>query len=572
MLLIKYFVYKKTKRNLKDIKETWPLWRYERLKTDIADKNFRKLTENYLKWKYLYDPIFATNLGIAEYDKFLSDYSIEAREGNIKKLFEFQNEAEKILESQLSSENRIDRFLLLRDIKLLLIKLRKIKHRENNPMTYLEDCFEGIYSLMTRTWRPPEYTAEMILHRLKEISKVFREGKKNLKYPPPVFLKLTLNSIKEGIDFIDTVNKNFGRVSPVFEKDFEKFSKEAKSAFVDFEKFLTEDLEPGKEYSYALGKELFSEVLKVDYTLDKDVEEILEGGKISLKRAEKGLREAAEKIEPGEKWQNIYKKMRSEVPKSSKLLRQYEDYVKDAKKFLLKNNLITIPDDISIKVIETPKFMMPIIPIAAYKPPGPYDNYQAGNFWVTPLSKNGEVLYEHNIYFSKITAFHEAYPGHHLQCCLSNRQESLFRKQTYSDVTGEGWALYCEEMMEETGYLNSDKMVMARLAGLLTRAARVFMDVGLHTKTLTIEEGAKLFTDRGLFSEETAIAEVEAFAPYPGQAASYVTGMLEIMNLREEYKKLKGKDYSLKEFHDRLLSCGALPLRVIKHIMINEDL
>jgi len=544
----------------------------------MENKAFENLIDEYLKWKYNFNPTFASYLGLSSYDSSFRNFTKEAQYDALEKLGAFKIKTEKMATEGLKKDNKIDRVLLLRDIELLIISLEKIRSWEHNPQIYLDETLDGINTLMLKSFRPIEYTAEMILKKLIKMPQVFKEGKENLKECHPVFLEVSSQTALHGLDFIDMIKKNYGTVIPSLEKDFDKYSKKAKEGLLEFKNFITHDIKPGKENSFAIGKENFSHLIKTDYMIDSSLEEILERGEKCFAAISDKLTGLAAELDPEKSWYEVFKTLKRKNPGPAGVLSMYLDYMRNAKEYLINNDLVTIPPGEILDVEETPAFIRPLIPVAAYISPGPYDDVQKGIFWVTPLEGDlteeeiERTIGEHNIYTARVTAPHEAYPGHHLQLCLSNLQKSPLRKQLHSNVFVEGWGLYCEEMMKETGYLKGPELELAQQVDQLMRAARVIIDIRLHTMGMTIGEAKAFLSDIVLVSPSTAQVEVNRYTMTPTQPLSYMIGQMEILKLREEYKKLRGNSYKLKDFHDTILTCGSSPIRIIRHIILGTEL
>lgn len=199
-----------------------------------------------------------------------------------------------------------------------------------------------------------------------------------------------------------------------------------------------------------------------------------------------------------------------------------------------------------------------------YLPPAPLEDKQVGSFFVTPVDPDADPearerqLQGHSSYQIPVVSLHEGYPGHHLQLVWANTHPSLVRKQVWSTLFVEGWAFYCEELMEREGFLEDPRNRLARLDAELWRAARIIADVSLHTRGMTEEEGVALLVEAGR-DEPGAKAEVRRYTMSPTQPMSYLIGKLEIMELADRYRADKGADFDLAEFHEALLRCGSVP-------------
>ena len=133
----------------------------------------------------------------------------------------------------------------------------------------------------------------------------------------------------------------------------------------------------------------------------------------------------------------------------------------------------------------------------------------------------------------------------------------------------EGWAFYCEELMEQLGYIDQPLQRLGRLSDQLWRAARIILDVSLHTGKMTVEEGIDFLVERVGLERSNARAEVRRYTSSPTQPMSYLIGKLEIVKLIDEYKK-KHPEAPLKEVHDAFLSCGSLPPRLMRERLLTR--
>jgi len=131
----------------------------------------------------------------------------------------------------------------------------------------------------------------------------------------------------------------------------------------------------------------------------------------------------------------------------------------------------------------------------------------------------------------------------------------------------EGWAFYCEEMMERLGYIAEPVQRLGRLSDQLWRAARIILDVSLHTRGMSVEEATDFLVKECQLEPANALAEVRRYTQSPTQPQSYLMGKLAILELVEEYRKAN-PDASLKEIHNAILGCGSLPPRLMRQRLL----
>jgi uncharacterized protein (DUF885 family) len=161
------------------------------------------------------------------------------------------------------------------------------------------------------------------------------------------------------------------------------------------------------------------------------------------------------------------------------------------------------------------------------------------------------------------TAFHEAYPGHHLQIAIAMERPNAHAVQRYFGSGGfaEGWALYTERLADEMGLYSSDVDRMGMLSNEALRAARLVVDAGMHALGWSRQQAVDYILANTAESESRANAEVDRYIAVPGQATSYMLGSLHIRRLREQAEARPGFD--IRAFHDAVLEDGAVTLEML---------
>jgi uncharacterized protein (DUF885 family) len=164
------------------------------------------------------------------------------------------------------------------------------------------------------------------------------------------------------------------------------------------------------------------------------------------------------------------------------------------------------------------------------------------------------------------TAFHETIPGHHLQGAIALERKEIHPMGRYLFNSGyaEGWALYAERLADEMKLFSSDVDRLGMLSSQALRASRLVVDSGLHTLGWTRQQAIDYMLAHTAESEHDVTSEVDRYIIYPGQATSYMIGMLEIRAAREDAQKAMGPRFDMKAFHDRVLEDGAVPLTFLR--------
>lgn len=160
---------------------------------------------------------------------------------------------------------------------------------------------------------------------------------------------------------------------------------------------------------------------------------------------------------------------------------------------------------------------------------------------------------------------HEALPGHHFQLSLNLESElSRFRRYSYFNAFGEGWALYTEGLGKDLGVYDDPYQYLGRLGAEMHRAIRLVVDTGMHAKGWTREQAIRYSVENEGGSEKRAQQEVERYMAIPGQALGYKIGELKILELRQRAEKKLGAKFDIRAFHDAILNDGNLPLAVLE--------
>jgi uncharacterized protein (DUF885 family) len=163
------------------------------------------------------------------------------------------------------------------------------------------------------------------------------------------------------------------------------------------------------------------------------------------------------------------------------------------------------------------------------------------------------------------TTLHETYPGHHFQTSLAAEIQGLpaFRRFTFFNAYGEGWALYCESLGKEMGLYDDPWQYYGHLMNEMLRANRLVIDTGIHAMGWSTEQGIAWMMDHSSMNQPQAAAEVERYVAYPGQALSYKVGQLDIAALRAKAAGKLGPRFDIRQFHDQILLGGGMPLTVL---------
>lgn len=211
-------------------------------------------------------------------------------------------------------------------------------------------------------------------------------------------------------------------------------------------------------------------------------------------------------------------------------------------------------------VAPVPDAIAPYYTAGRYVGP-PENSPEPGWYWV-----NTHQLDSRPLYSLPALTLHEAVPGHHLQIALAAEQgeQPPFRRHSYISALGEGWALYAEELGHEMGLYRTPYERFGQLSYAAWRASRLVVDTGIHALGWSREQALDFLRAHTALSEHEIRTEVDRYISWPGQALSYMIGMIRIRELRAEAEQVLGSDFDIRAFHDALLALGSVPLDVLE--------
>ncbi|NIT35919.1 MAG: DUF885 family protein [candidate division Zixibacteria bacterium] len=451
------------------------------------------------------------------------------------------------------------------------VAIRVMDDMRRNPLGVAATVVQTIFIMLARDYAPLEERLAAIRARLEKVPDYCERGRRAFDRPVARFVGLADEMVAHGGPFLAQVvpaaaekagSKNARRLKAAGER--------AAGALTDFVAFVKRL--PARE-DFAAGREAFDRLLREYHLLDYDADSLLAFGEESVAQVRAEMAALADELKPGATAAQLVEEFKKDHPRPDEVLEFYRDWMARSRQFVVDKDICGIPEGEELEVIPTPEFERPVIPYAAYMSPAPYEPRQKGFFYVTPVDPEAppeeieQKLAGHNRVKVPVVALHEGYPGHHLQLCWANRVPNRIRRETHGTPFIEGWALYCEEMMGEQGFYDDARIVLGQKKDTLWRAARVVLDASLHTGRMTFEEAVAFLVDEVSLEPVNAEAEVKRYIYTPTQPMSYLAGKRELVALRDEYFRLH-PEAALREFHDRLLAVGSLPLKLVRDAVL----
>jgi uncharacterized protein (DUF885 family) len=543
---------------------------------------FNQIADEYLKGYYSFNPSAATSAGLHEYDAQLETRSREAVAREVRRLRDTIGLLTRINPVVLPEEKRYDYLVLMSHARGQLLDLQDIRAWERDPNVYNQLISEGVDNILKRNYAPIEQRLNSVLAREREIVRLLGEARANLDAPPRIYTETALAQARGSIDYFSHVVPQMieraggGRMSAARKAEFETVNNGVIVAIRSFIEWLERDLLPRSTGSFAIGAENYRRKLLYDEMVETPLAQLITDGERELRRTQEEMRVLAEEVAPGRGIQAALRALGREHPSANGLVGDTRAELDRIRAFVRTNNILAPSGKENLTVEETPEYARSVS-FASMDSPGAFERVATeAYYYVTPPDsqwderRKEEHLSFYNRYALPVISIHEVYPGHYYQYLALKRQPSRVRVALSSASFTEGWAHYCEQMMLDEGFGgNNPKLRLAQLSMALLRLCRYLVGLRLHTDGMTYEEGVDFFMREGYQERVNAEREARRGTLDPTYLV-YTLGKMQILKLREEYRQLMGASFNIGEFHNRLLSYGMPPVKIIRLAMLGE--
>ena len=560
------------------------------IQSGSGDAAFQKLSDEFLDLYLAWRPQLSVYLGLHEYDGKITDFSKPSLDAELARLKSYEHKFSALDSTILSAKMYYDFRILLCGIRNEIFNFEDLQVFNHNPMAYFDfilingwPAFDlSIY--INRRFSPLEERVRSIIALENELPKIIAAAKSNLadSLPEPYIETAikTVNGIAEfaGKDLVVALKevKNDSLMSA-----FSAVNKMAVDKLNGYVQYLEKEKLPKATQNYAIGKQNYQKMLLYDELVTLSPEEILQIGIKELKREQNAFNAAARIVNPNMKPIDVYYALQKEHPTAMNLISETKAKVEDIRKFLIDRKIVTIPSDVKVKVDEMPPYARSYLAMADI--PGPFEKVATeAYYYITPVDPSWTTKQKEDwlkcfdYYTTDVVTFHEAYPGHyvqylHLNASPATKIEKIFSSYAFT----EGWAHSAEQMMIDEGFGNTGdpiktaKYRLAQSGEALCRICRYCISVKMHCEGMTVDEATQFFMDN--WHKEEMPSRLEAMrATYDPRYLFYTFGKLEMLKLREDYKKQEGANFSLQKFHDQLLDNGMPSIRLLREKLLKD--
>lgn len=521
---------------------------------------FQSIARKFLDQSHALFPQDASALGLHKFDSQLGENTPQVHRRYHRLLESTLHEVEALSDLAFRGDDWIDRRGFLSLLRTSLYHYGPLQRWRNNPQAHCDTAIESLFGLVVRNTENLRKTLPTLESRLSKIPDFLAAGADCVQKPVPLWSKLAIQSCEGAAVFLGELEKKLAAISSEPLRTAKLF-RDAISAFKNYARCVGNKA-PGPAGGYSIGREGFEFLIRERLGLALSLPEARAIGlKLveQLSHAQKteaakfGRKRAAEIIEQAATQWN---------PSAGSLLAEYQAVTQQIRARFVEADLLTMPENETLKVMPVPEFLRHQFPTAAYVQPGPYDKKQSGIFWVndlsllqtTPEKRRAEIRQHFGL---ELTCAHEAYPGHHTQFVIQNRHPGRLRRLFHHAIFYEGWTLWCERMCIEHGIYEAPHARLVQITDALWRAHRIVIDCGLHSGALDFKKACRVLVDGVGFTARRAEGDVNWYTSAPTVPMSYLLGRIELEKLHA--KLVTGDRWPLKKFNDWILSFGAIP-------------
>ncbi len=516
-------------------------------------------------------PVRATSLGVDGHDHELGHFGADFFEAEIARADGWRARLEKVGDDGLSTSQIIDRDLVLSGLRGRLV-MDDWQAWRRDPSLYLDPCLSGVFMLFLQDQHPLAELVDSACARLAQVPSALEAaaGQLDPGLLAPVIRDRAVGQCEAAIRYYRELLPA-DIPDPAGRQRVAEAGRVAADAFEGLAAHLA-GLEP--KGGYAIGEERYSALLRQRELLDYGTDGLHQRGRAAWSDLDGRMTEVAARL-GSKSWRQALEAINDRHPATpEEMLEGYRSVTERCRRFLIDRDLVTMPEGETCSVVPSPPFQRPLLAVASYSAPPTFKPSRAGHFFVPypPGGTSPEQIQQRmatNSYATMATiAAHEAYPGHHWHLVWSQDHASPVRSMVRTPYFSEGWALFAEHIMNEAGFFADDAEVLCHLEARLFRAARIVVDTSLHAGDMTMEQAVEHMRSHTGLSEATARAEVGRYCAWPTQAASYLTGAIELERIRGSYLA-QGRG-TARSFNDAVAATGSLPLGLAELAVMSQ--
>ncbi|MDR7422153.1 MAG: DUF885 domain-containing protein [Armatimonadota bacterium] len=540
--------------------------------------------DDFFAWYYATYPINATFIGVHDHDHRLPDFSEAAAGDTVRAIETLRARFCSLPREPLTEAEALDRRLAQGFLDVQRWEYGSTHFHLGNPCVYTGEAVFGVLALFLRPFAPLRDRVEAAVMRMFAIPGFLAQAASTVRRAPRAWTERAIRECDGALAFFERGAEILAREAGITHPRFRDAAASAAQAFRRLQGYLRDELLACATDGYACGAEALELLLRRGHWLDMSADDVVALGEEHLALWDARLREGAAALGFAS-WHEALAALADRHPPADRYYERYTEVWHAVRAEAERHGLVTWPD-YPIRYVPQPRWAREAAPslyFLCYRAPAPFDRMPVVDYLVTPIdpdmppaeqlrrlraTNDGVITLNHVIHHGAL--------GHHVQNWYAyHRAGSRIGRVAAVDCASriamfcggtmaEGWACYATDLMEEIGFLDPLQQ-LAQAHSRLRMAARAVVDVRLHRGEWTLERAADTYRDRAGMSPEAARAEAVKNSMFPGAALMYLVGTHLIHALRRDLAQQPG--FVLRDFHDRLLSYGSVPVALVADAM-----
>jgi uncharacterized protein (DUF885 family) len=541
-----------------------------------TDLQFNQVVDDFVFGTLALSPTTATGTGYhrhhgAVLDDLLEDFSPGGIKASLNLLSDIEIRIAKLDSKSLSAEQRADIDIMHDAIEATRLDVEEIQSYRHNPTTYVELIGNALYTPYVLHFAAADERFKHIIKRLNLIPQFIRQAEDNLQDSPEVWNKVAREENAGNVDLIDgTLRAN---CPAALLHDYAQAAAPALDALRGYNIWLDTQLSK-KTADWRLGSVRYAKKFRFVLATGKTPQALLSEAETDLAKTRDEMVQLAAPKTVEQALADVA--LHHATPAT--YMSAAKQSLATATAFVKLKDLVTLPPNANLQVIETPVFMRGIYGVGGFNQAPALEPKLGAFFWVTPIPDSwpqpriDSKLREYNDSGLQHLTVHEAMPGHYVQAEYANnvqpRSRRLLRNIFGNGPYVEGWAVYTQQLMAEQGYLADTPGYRLTLAKQMARVlANTILDVRLQSLGMTDRQALDLMTKGAYQETEEATAKLQRAKLSSCQLPTYYAGFKGWLSVREHFKNTHGDAVTLKQFHETALREGAVPLPVLDELL-----
>ena len=548
------------------------------------DAKFKKFQDTFWDAYFKFYPTAGTLQGYAKYNDKLEDPS----EGTLDKFNEIldglnQELVTKIDKTKLSAEAQIEHEMLLDFMDLEFLRLQNTIPWDYNPLLYNDLFIQSLRSLLVKQGASGATAATA---RAKLIPGLVKRAKDNLKTPPQDYTQAAIDQMPAILDFYRVEVPQLSGGAPALQTELVK----AVAALEDYLRFLKGELLGRSTGNFRTGEAHLRVLRRTTQGNLPIIEEVVQRSLADVNNIRREMllacislykimypnvdteqlgRTKGEEATRNIIIQGVLDKIKSDHVGRDEFVNRITTGAANIQGFIERQGLLEMPPD-PPAIEPMPAYFADgnwtrLATPGAFEPGGPFTLF----VHPVPAAWSAEdataFMEEHNNYYMDFMVIQKIFPGPFVPSYFARKDPSIIKRMAPNQGLLKGWAIFLEDMFMEKGYGNYDlRMRLNQLKLLLKTVIDFQMDINVHEGTWTKEKVIEYMTGRGFMTKPEAERRWRQIVLNPGEGAMPYIGYQEILDMEKDYRKLKGDAFNEKDFLQKLLSYGAIPLRTLR--------